>query len=399
MNQTRPLDGVKVLEMGQLLAGPFASCLLGYFGAEIVKIETPHRGDPIRNWRVVENGTSLWWRSLARNKKCITVNLREQRGRDLAQRLADQSDVLIENFRPGTMEKWGLGPDDLKKTNPNLIYARISGFGQSGPYAHRPGYASVCEGIGGLRYLNGFPGEPPVRMNLSLGDSLAGLHAAFGILLGLLHRHHTQDAAGQVVDVALYESVFNMLESVVPEYDHSDVIREPSGTTLTGIVPTNTYRCADGKHVIIGGNGDSIFQRLMRTVGRPDMADDPKLADNLGRVAHEKPIDDAISTWTNSLDSKQVLSALEEAAVPSGPIYNAADMFGDPQFNARGLFESVEYDGKSLKIPALAPKLTETPGRTDWAGPQIGAHTDEVLESMLGMDKSEIEALRADGIL
>ena len=399
MNQSRPLDGIKVLEMGQLLAGPFASCLLGYFGAEIIKVESPQTGDPIRSWRVLDEGTSLWWRSLARNKKCITLNLKEQRGRELARRLADQSDVLIENFRPGTMEKWGLGPDDLKQTNPDLVYTRISGFGQTGPYAHRPGYASVCEGIGGLRYLNGFPGEPPVRMNLSLGDSLAGLHAAFGVLLGLLHRHHAPQPAGQVVDVALYESVFNMLESVVPEYDHAGVVREPSGTTLTGIAPTNTYRCGDGKHVIIGGNGDSIFQRLMRTAGRADMAEDKKLADNTGRVAHEKEIDAAISTWTNTLDSAHVLAALEEAAVPSGPIYSAADMASDPQFEARDLFEPVEYDGKSLKIPAMAPKLSETPGRTDWAGPDIGAHTDEVLGNMLGMSETEIAELRTAGIL
>ena len=362
MNQSRPLDGIKVLEMGQLLAGPFASCLLGYFGAEIIKVESPQTGDPIRSWRVLDEGTSLWWRSLARNKKCITLNLKEQRGRELARRLADQSDVLIENFRPGTMEKWGLGPDDLKQTNPDLVYTRISGFGQTGPYAHRPGYASVCEGIGGLRYLNGFPGEPPVRMNLSLGDSLAGLHAAFGVLLGLLHRHHAPQPAGQVVDVALYESVFNMLESVVPEYDHAGVVREPSGTTLTGIAPTNTYRCGDGKHVIIGGNGDSIFQRLMRTAGRADMAEDKKLADNTGRVAHEKEIDAAISTWTNTLDSAHVLAALEEAAVPSGPIYSAADMASDPQFEARNLFEPVEYDGKSLKIPRYGAKTERDTG-------------------------------------
>ena len=399
MNQPRPLDGIKVLEMGQLLAGPFASCLLGYFGAEIIKVENPQTGDPIRSWRVLDEGTSLWWRSLARNKKCITLNLREERGREIARQLADQCDVLIENFRPGTMENWGLGPESLKQTNPDLVYARISGFGQTGPYAHRPGYASVCEGIGGLRYLNGFPGEPPVRMNLSLGDSLAGLHAAFGIVLGLVHRLRTPGPSGQVVDVALYESVFNMLEAVVPEYDHAGVIREPSGTTLTGIAPTNTYPCADGKHVIIGGNGDSIFQRLMRTAGRPDLADDKRLSDNTGRVANEDEIDTAISQWTQSLSTTEVLDALQEAAVPSGPIYSAADMARDPQFEARGLYEPVEYDGKSLKIPAISPKLSETPGRTNWAGPDIGAHTDEILSGMLGLDDAAISELRAEGVL
>lgn len=399
MNQPRPLDGIKVLEMGQLLAGPFTGCILGYFGAEVIKVETPGTGDPIRNWRVVEDGTSFWWRSLARNKKCITLNLREDRGRELARSLADQSDVLIENFRPGTMEKWGLGPESLKQTNPDLVYARISGYGQTGPYAQRPGYASACEGFGGFRYLNGVPGEPPVRMNLSLGDSLSGLHAAFGIVLGLMHRERGQGAGGQVIDVALFESVFNMLEAVVPEYDGAGVVREPSGSTVTGIAPTNTYPCADGKYVIIGGNGDSIFQRLMRTAGRPDLAGDSRLANNAGRVEHEAEIDTAISAWTTTLDSSAVLAALEDAAVPCGPIYSVADMVEDPQFEARELFESVKYDGRTLKIPAITPKLSETPGRTEWAGPDVGAHTDEVLSDRLGMSEREIAALRDEGIV
>ena len=399
MNQPRPLDGIKVLEMGQLLAGPFAGCILGYFGAEVIKVETPGSGDPIRSWRIVEDGTSLWWRSLARNKKCITLNLKEHRGRELARGLANQCDVLIENFRPGTMEKWGLGPESLEATNPDLVYVRISGYGQSGPYAHRPGYASVCEGIGGFRYLNGFPGEPPVRMNLSLGDSLAGLHAAFGAALGLIHRQRVPGAAGQVVDVALFESVFNMLEAVVPEYDGAAEIRGPSGSTVTGIAPTNTYACADGKFVIIGGNGDSIFRRLMRAAGRADMADDERFADNAGRVAHEEEIDAAISAWTATLDSSDVLLVLEQAAVPSGPIYSVADMAVDPQFAARELFEPVEYEDKMLKIPAIAPKLSATPGRTDWAGPAVGAHTGEVLRSLLGLSETEITALRDGGIV
>ena len=399
MNQPRPLDGIKVLEMGQLLAGPFTGCILGYFGAEVIKVETPGTGDPIRSWRVVEDGTSFWWRSLARNKKCITLNLREDRGRELARSLADQSDVLIENFRPGTMEKWGLGPESLKQTNPDLVYARISGYGQTGPYAQRPGYASACEGFGGFRYLNGVPGEPPVRMNLSLGDSLAGLHAAFGIVLGLMHRERRQGAGGQVIDVALFESVFNMLEAVVPEYDGAGVVREPSGSTVTGIAPTNTYPCADGKYVIIGGNGDSIFQRLMRAAGRPDMAEDSRLANNAGRVEHEAEIDAAISAWTTTLDSSAVLATLEDASVPCGPIYSVADMIEDPQFEARELFESIEYDGRTLKIPAITPKLSETPGRTEWAGPDVGAHTDEVLSDRLGLSQREITALRDEGIV
>ncbi len=282
----RPLDGIRVLELGQLLAGPFAGTLLAYFGAEVIKVEPPG-GDPIRQWRIVRDGASLWWRSLGRNKKCVTLNLRDPAGRALARRLAERCDVLIENFRPGTLEGWGLGPDDLKPVNPGLIFARISGYGQDGPYAARPGYASVCEGIGGLRYVNGVPGEPPVRPNLSLGDTFAGLHAAFGVLLALLDRQRRAPHAGQTVDVALYESVFNLLEAVVPEYDGAGAIREPSGSTVTGIVPTGTYRCRDGKHVIIGGNGDSIYKRLMHAAGRADLAEDPRLAGNAGRVEHQ----------------------------------------------------------------------------------------------------------------
>lgn len=399
MKRTRPLDGVRVLELGQLIAGPFAASLLGYFGAEVIKVEPPGRGDPLRGWRVLKNGTSLWWRSLGRNKKCITLNLRSQEGRDLARKLAHTADVLIENFRPGTMEKWDLGPEALKAANPGLIYARISGFGQTGPYAERPGFASVCEGLGGLRYLNGFPGETPVRPNLSLGDSLAGLHAAFGILLALMERKKTPEGAGQVVDVAIYEAVFNMLEAVVPEYDGAGVVREPSGSTVTGIVPTNTYRCGDGRFVVIGGNADSIFRRLMHAAGRSDMADDPRLTDNAGRVAHEKEIDEAITAWTQTLDSSEVLARLAEAAVPSGPIHSAADMFEDPQFQARGLFEEIRVDGEPLRVPALIPFLSDTPGRTDWGGPAVGAHNDEVFGGTLGLSEAEIESLRERGVI
>ena len=395
----RPLDGVTVLEMGQLLAGPFTGCLLGYFGAEVIKVEPPGRGDPLRTWREMDNGISLWWRSLARNKKCITLNLKEERGREIARRLAEHCDVLIENFRPGTMEKWGLGPESFERTNPGLVYARISGYGQDGPYSPKPGFAAVCEGLGGLRHLTGFPDGPPVRANLSLGDSIAGLHAAFGIALALLQRGNCESRQGQVVDIALYESVFNMLEGVVPEYDGAGVIRGPSGSTVTGIAPTNTYLCKDEKYVIIGGNADSIFQRLMRTAGRADMADDPALADNKGRVENEARIDDAISAWTTGLGSADVLLALEEAAVPSGPIYSVADMVEDPHFQARALFEQVETNRKPLKIPAITPKLSATPGHTDWPGPELGSHTDEVLSGLLGLTKPEIEDLRSAGVV
>jgi crotonobetainyl-CoA:carnitine CoA-transferase CaiB-like acyl-CoA transferase len=395
----RPLDGIRVLELGQLLAGPFAGTVLGYFGAEVIKVEPPGAGDPIRQWRVVKNGTSLWWRSLGRNKKCITLNLRSTEGRALARRLAQQTDVLIENFRPGTLERWGLGPETLKADNPGLIFTRISGYGQDGPYASRPGYASVCEGVGGLRYVNGFPGQKPVRANLSMGDTLAGLHAVIGILLALMQRGKGSRPQGQSVDVALYEAVFNLMEAVVPEYDGAGVVREPSGSTVTGIVPTNTYRCRDGKYVIIGGNGDSIFRRLMQTAGRPDMADDPRLAENPGRVEHEQEIDDALSAWIETLDSATVLERLEAARVPAGPIYSVEDMAQDPHFRARGLFEQVEVDGEPLKIPAIAPKLETTPGRTDWPGAAVGRHNREIYLERLGMDEVELERLRREGIV
>ena len=391
----RPLDGVRVLEMGQLIAGPFAGCILGYFGAEVVKIESPGSGDALRQWRVLRDGTSLWWSSLGRNKKSVSLDLRSDKGRAIARNLALKSDVLIENFRPGTMEKWRLGPKELAAENPALVYARISGYGQTGPYASRPGFASVCEGIGGLRYVNGFPGEAPVRPNLSLGDSLAGLHAAFGIVLALLEQRSSGEN-GQVVDVAIYESIFNMLEAVVPEFDGAGVVREPSGSTLTGIAPTNTYRCADGKYIVIGANGDSIFQRLMVAIGHEELADDARFAHNPGRVEHQDILDGIIGEWTTRQTSEKALRVLDEADVPSGPIYNAKDMLEDPHFNSRGLFESVMVGGEPLKIPAIAPKLADTPGTTQWPGPtQVGEHTREVLNDLLGMSAEEIDALEA----
>ncbi|MEE9266752.1 MAG: CaiB/BaiF CoA-transferase family protein [Gammaproteobacteria bacterium] len=393
----RPLDGIRVLEMGQLIAGPFAGCMLGYFGAEVIKIEPPVRGDALRNWRVLKNGTSLWWRSMGRNKKCITLDLRKEEGRAIAARLAEHADVLIENFRPGTMEKWDLSPQELKKRNPGLVYARVSGYGQSGPLASWPGFASVCEGFGGFRHVNGFPGEAPVRPNLSMGDTLAALHAVIGILLALQQRSKAE-GSGQVVDVAIYESVFNMLESVVPEYDGANVVRGPSGSTLTGIVPTNTYPCADGKYVIIGGNADSIYQRLMRAAGRDDLADDARLRDNAGRVEHQEEVDGAISRWTATLDSGEVLERLAAVSVPSGPIYSVEDMMRDPQFNDRGMFETVQVDGDPLKIPALVPRLEDTPGETLWPGPALGEHNEEILGE-LGLSHADIERLTADGVI
>ncbi|ASK33389.1 carnitine dehydratase [Alcanivorax sp. N3-2A] len=391
-----PLAGVRVIELGQLIAGPFAGTLLAYFGADVIKIEPPG-GDPIRGWRKLDqSGTSFWWRSIGRNKRSITLDLKNQRGRALAAKLIDGADVVIENFRPGTLENWGLGPERFKNSNPGLVFTRISGYGQDGPYAQKPGYASVCEGIGGLRYVNGVPGERPVRPNLSLGDTVAGLHAALGILLALFERQ--QSGSGQVVDVALYESVFNLLEAVIPEFDGAGLVREPSGSTVTGIVPTNTYRCADGKFVIIGGNGDSIFKRLMETAGRADLATDPRLASNAGRVEHEQEVDTVIDRWCQTLPSAEVLAKLEANRVPCGPIYSAADMIADPHFQARGLFQQVEINGKPLKIPALAPRLAGTPGGTRWPGGEAGSHTEAVLAE-LGLSADEVRVLRDDGVV
>lgn len=393
------LSGIKVLELGQLMAGPFAGTLLAYFGADVIKVEPPGKGDAVRGWRAVTGDTSLWWYSLGRNKRSVTVNLKSDEGRSIVRRLADEVDVLIENFRPGTLEKWGLGPDELRKTNPGLIVARVSGYGQDGPYSSRPGYASVCEGVGGLRFVNGFPGEPPVRQNLSLGDSLTGLHTAFGILLSLFHRDRQQVKTGQTVDVGIFEAVFNMMEAVVPEYDRLGMVRGPSGTTITGVVPTNTYPCSDDKYVIIGGNGDSIFKRLMTTAGRKDMADDPDLQDNAGRLRNQERVDGAIADWTRTLDASEVLAVLEEANVPAGLIYSVEDMVEDPHFQARGLFEEVDAGGRPLKLPAIIPKLSETPGGTEWAGPAVGEHTNEVLGQVLGLSDEEIYELSGKGVI
>ncbi len=389
-----------MLELGQLVAGPFAATLLAYYGAEVVKVELPGKGDPIRGWRVVEDGTSLWWRSLGRNKKCITLDLRRPEGQRLARRLAAKVDVVIENFRPGTLERWGLAPKDLEAENPALIFARISGYGQTGPYASRPGYASVCEGVGGLRFVNGVPGEAPVRQNLSLGDSLTGLHAAFGVLLALLQRARGgEDEKGQVVDLGVFEAVFNMMEAVVPEYDRQGVVRQPSGSTITGVVPTNTFAAADGTYVIIGGSGDSVYKRLMACIGREDLGEDPRLATNEGRVEHQAEIEAAIAAWTTTLSADEILRLLVAAEVPAGPINSAAEMLADPHFQARGLFEETEVGGRPLKLPAIIPKLSKTPGRTEWPGPDLGAHNEEILGSWLGLSEEEMDLLAAEGVI
>lgn len=397
MNPSGPLVGYRVIELGQLLAGPFAGCMLGYFGAEVIKIEPPGGGDPIRRWREMRGDTSLWWRSLARNKKSVTIDLKTKQGIELVRQLIEKADVVIENFRPGVVEKWGLGPNDFKDSNPGLVYARISGYGQDGPYASKPGFASVCEGMSGFRYVNGHPGAAPVRPNLSIGDTISGIHAALGIALALLEKQTS--GKGQVIDVALVESMFNLMEAVVPEFDGNGVIRQPSGSTVTGIVPTNTYRCNDGKYIVIGGNGDSIFQRLMIAAGFPELAEDPRLASNPGRVEHEAEIDAALAQWCSAHDSAYLLEQLDRARVPAGPIYNVEDMLNDEHFNARGLFETVEIDGEPLKIPAIVPKLSRTPGGTRWPGGSLGQDNREVLEGLLGLTEQQMDTLRAAAVI
>ncbi|PID60568.1 MAG: carnitine dehydratase [Gammaproteobacteria bacterium] len=393
-----PLAGIRVIEMGQLIAGPFAGQLLGAFGAEVIKIESPEGGDPLRRWRMLdEEGTSYWWRSIARNKQSVTLDLSKEPAREIARHLIEKSDVLIENFRPGRMEAWGLGPDVFRESSPDLIYTRVSGYGQDGPYAAKPGFASACEAAAGLRYLNGHPGEAPVRLNLSLGDTLAGMHAAFGAVLALLARE--RHGGGQSIDVSILESVFHVMEGVLPEYDGAGVVREPSGTTVTGIVPTNTYRCKDGRFIVIGGNGDSIFKRLMSLIGRPDLANDPGCADNAGRVRNEAKIDTALAAWCRGLGSSDALESLDAASVPAGPVNSIADIAADEHFRARGVFEKTRVNGAQRVLPGVHPKLDATPARLRWPGPELGEHTDAVLRRVLGTDDETLAHWREHGVI
>ena len=395
----RPLAGLKVLEMGQLLAGPFCASLLAGFGAEVIKIEKPKTGDPLRVWRKLHKGTSLWWLSMARNKKSITLDMTKAKGQETARRLAAKVDIVLENFKPGTMEKWGMGYEDLKKINEKIIMVRVSGYGQTGPYANRPGYANVAEGVGGIRYTSGYPDRPPVRAGISLGDTLAGMHAAFGALAAVYHRD-VNGGTGQIVDVAIYEAIFNMMESTLAEYDKLGHIRERSGAKLEGIVPTSTYPTRDGKFIIIGGNGDSIYRRLMTACGRADLAEHLEMQNNAGRVAHEAEIDKAITDWTLQHDYETLYQTLLDAQVPAGPVYSIADIVEDKQYNARGIFETVEIEaGDTVKIPAVLPKLSETPGGTDWIGPKLGEHNDEIYRGFLGMSDGEIEDLKTQEII
>ena len=397
-----PLAGLKVLELGQLIAGPFAAKLFAEFGAEVVKIEPPGTGDPLRQWRLLHDGTSLWWYVQARNKKSVTADLRSADGQEIARRLARDADIVIENFRPGTLEKWGLGYEALAVDNPGLIMVRLSGFGQSGPYRDRPGFGAVGESMGGMRHVTGFPDRPPVRMNISIGDALAALHGVIGALMALRHRDaggEKSDGKGQVVDVALYEAVFNMMESLVPDYDLFGEIRGRIGTGLTNIVPSNTYGTRDGQSVVIAGNADSIFKRLMHAIGHDDLGQDPELAQNVGRVKRTADIDGAIAAWAGAHDLDEILRMLEAADVPHGKIYTAADVVADAQYLAREMILPTTLpDGTALKLPGVVPKLSATPGAMQWVGPKLGEHTDEVLRG-IGYSDAEIAHLREAGTI
>ncbi|MBB3329283.1 crotonobetainyl-CoA:carnitine CoA-transferase CaiB-like acyl-CoA transferase [Halomonas campaniensis] len=392
-----PLAGLKVIELGQLIAGPFATKLLGEFGADVIKIEPPGTGDPLRKWRMIEDGTSLWWHVQTRNKRSVSLDLRTAEGQDLVRRLAADADVLVENFRPGTLEQWGLGYAALSAANPGLIMVRVSGYGQTGPYRDKPGFGVIGEAMGGLRYLTGQPGEPSVRVGVSIGDSLSALYAVIGTLLALQERHRS--GQGQEIDVALYESVFAMMESLLPEYDASGQVREPSGSALPGITPSNAYRTRDGDYVLIAGNGDSIFKRLMSVIGRPKLAEDTELAHNDGRTRRAAEIDAAIEAWSRQHGRDEILAALDEARVPAGYPYTAADIAHDPHYLAREMIQSfTRPDGRPLKVPGVLPKLSATPGRLGQGGPALGAHTEEVLDE-LGIDEATRAKLRDAGII
>jgi len=387
-----PLAGLKVIELGQLIAGPFAARTLADFGAEVIKIEPPAApgkpgGDPLRQWRLMHEGTSVWWQVQSRNKKSVALDLRDPQARDIVRQLADEADVIVENFKPGVLEAWDLGYDTLSARNPGLILCRISGYGQTGPYKDLPGFAAVAEAMAGLRHLTGEPGRVPVRTGVSLGDTVAALHGVIGILMALHHRHATVSATaprgrGQVIDVALYESVFNCMESLLPEYSAFGVVREAAGAALPGIAPSNTYACADG-WVIVAGNGDSIYTRLMNAIGRDDLGRDPALASNAGRVARVAEIDAAIGAWTASRTAREVLDVLQAAQVPVGRVYTARDIAQDPHFRARDMIERITTaDGLELDVPGIVPKLSATPGRIDRLAPALGQDTDEVLQRL-----------------
>ena len=395
--QEGALRGVRVVEMGQLIAGPFAGKTLGEFGAEVIKIEAPGAGDPLRNWRLIKEGTSVWWQVQSRNKKSVALDLRQPQGQDLARQLLQEADVLIENFRPGTLEGWGMSPDELHAINPGLVILRISGYGQTGPYRDLPGFGVVGEAMGGLRHLTGEPGRVPVRVGVSIGDTLAALHGTIGVLTALYHRK-VNGGKGQVIDVALHEAVFNVMESLIPEYSAFGAVREAAGSALPGIAPSNAYPCADG-WVLVAGNGDSIFKRLMQTIGRDDLGNAPDLANNAGRVARVAEIDAAIGAWTQTQTITAVLEALAAARVPAGRVYTAKDICEDPHYRARDMIlTQTTRDGYSVEVPGIVPKLSATPGTIRSSAPKLGDDTDAVLVGM-GLSAAQIAQLRTQGVI
>lgn len=394
----KPLAGLKVIELGTLIAGPFASRICAEFGAEVIKVESPDGGDPLRKWRKLYEGTSLWWFVQARNKKSLTLNLKHPDGLAILKQLLADADILIENFRPGVLEKLGLSWETLHALNPKLVMVRLSGFGQTGPMKDQPGFGAVGESMGGLRYITGFEDRPPVRTGISIGDSIAALWAVIGALMALRHRE-VNGGLGQVVDVALYEAIFAMMESMIPEFDVFGFIRERTGNIMPGITPSSIHTSADGKHVQIGANGDAIFKRFMSAIGREDLANDPTLASNDGRDSRRDELYGVIDRWVNSLPLDQVIEHLNQAEVPASRIYSAEDMLGDPQFLAREMFLKAQLPGgKDFKMPGIVPKLSDTPGSCEWVGPQLGEHNSEVL-NQLGYDTAAITRLREGGAI
>jgi len=391
-----PLSGLKVIEMGQLIAGPFAAKTLADFGADVVKIEPPKLGDALRKWRLLKDGTSIWWQVQSRNKRSLSLDLKQVEAQEIVRALVKESDILIENFRPGTLEGWGLDPQDLLKINPRLIVLRISGYGQTGPYRDKPGFGVVAEAMGGLRHLTAEPGRVPVRVGISIGDTLASLHGVIGILLALQERH--QSGEGQVIDIALYEAVFNCMESLLPEYSAFGEVRQAAGSALPGIAPTNAYLCADGGYVLVAGNGDSIFKRLMKLIGRDDLGNDPQLENNEGRVTRVVELDQAIGEWAKTLTTDKALEALDAVAVPAGRIYTVADIAQDPHYKARGNIETIQmHDGTKVEVPGVIPKLSRTPGSIRTLAPDIGQNTDEILRG-IGLSDAQIASLKERGV-
>jgi len=393
-----PLAGVRVLELGNFIAAPSAGRMLAEFGAEVIKVEQPGVGDQVRRWRLFRGETSMMWRTLARNKKSVTIDLHTAEGQELVRRLAGRADAVIENYRPGKLESWGLGPDDLRRDNPTLVVVRISGYGQTGPYRDRAGFGGVAEALGGLRYITGHPDRSPTRVGISLGDQLAGLHAVIGTLMGLWARDRMSPEQGETIDVALHEAVFSIMEGLIPEFAAYGVVRERSGNEIPGVAPSNTYPCLDDEWIVIGGNADNLFQRLMVGIGRPDLAADERLQDNRGRARHSLLLDGAIAEFTSVRSLAEVMAVMVAAEVPAGPIYSAAEIAADPHFRARDMLlgreVAVEGQAEEVLFPGVVPKLAQQPGRVRWLGPELGEHTADVLASVLELSSAEISALR-----